>query len=129
MILRLSKLVLGALGLWGLVLLGAAPVPADEPEYLSAIADLPLPPGLVEDVDAGLNFDKPGGRIVEALARGAIAKSDVAAFYRATLPALGWKPLVDAPSGSRWLRGGETLSVDIVEGTSPVVVRFSITPN
>jgi len=129
MVLRPTITVLGALGLWGLVVLRAVPAPAGEPEYLNAIADLPLPPGLVEDVDAGLSFDKPGGRIVEALARGALAKSDVAAFYRATLPALGWKPLVDAPSGSRWLRGGETLSVDIVEGTSPIVVRFSITPN
>jgi len=104
---------------------------AGDPEYLAAVADLPLPPGLVEDVDAGLNFDKPEGRIVEALARGTLAKTDVAAFYRAALPSLGWKPLADTQTGSRWQRDGEILRVDFAGngGGKSLVVRFSIAPN
>lgn len=101
---------------------------AADPEYLAAVADLPLPPGLVEDVGAGISFDKPEGRIVEALARGAVAKTDVAAFYRAALPGLGWKPLADDQASSRWQRGGEVLSVDIVDAGDPLLVRFSIAP-
>ena len=102
---------------------------AADPEYLSAVADLPLPPGLVEEIGAGVSFDKPGGRIVEAVARGAVAKADVAAFYRAALPGLGWQQLDGGAAGSRWQRGGEILNVDIVDGTKPLVVRFSIAPN
>ena len=102
---------------------------AADPEYLSAVADLPLPPGLAEEIGAGVSFDKPGGRIVEAVARGAVAKADVAAFYRAALPGLGWQQLDGGAAGSRWQRGGEILNVDIVDGTKPLVVRFSIAPN
>lgn len=102
---------------------------AADPEYLTAVADLPLPAGLVEDVDAGISFDKPEGRIVEAIARGSVPQADVAAFYRSSLPGLGWRRLDESVSGSRWQRGGETLSVDIVDGGNPLVVRFSIAPN
>lgn len=116
------------LAIVGLLALFAGRALAADPEYLAAVADLPLPPGLVEDVGAGISFDKPEGRIVEALARGAVAKTDVAAFYRAALPGLGWKPLADDQAGSRWQRGGEILSVDIVDAGNPLLVRFSIAP-
>ncbi len=120
------------LAVFGLMVLFAGPLAtgalAADPEYLAAVADLPLPPGLVEDIGAGISFDKPEGRIVEALARGAVAKTDVAAFYRAALPGLGWKPLADDQAGSRWQRGGEILSVDIVDAGNPLLVRFSIAP-
>ncbi len=102
---------------------------AADPQYLTAVADLPLPPGLVEEIDAGISFDKPEGRIVEAVARGAVAKADVAAFYHAALPGLGWRQLDDGNAGSRWQRGGEILIVDIVDGSNLLVVRFSIAPN
>lgn len=112
----------------GLGILFVAEALADEPAYLSSVTDLPLPPGMTEDVEAGLVFDKPEGRIVEALARGAIEKSDVAGFYRAALPELGWRKLADDASASRWQRGDEILRVDIVDGGDPLVVRFSIAP-
>jgi len=124
---------LRSLAVLGLTVLLAGRTLAGDPDYLAAVADLPLPPGLTEDVDAGVSFDKPEGRIVEALARGAVAKTDVAAFYRAALPGLGWKPLADDQAGSQWQRGGEILSVDIVtsgkvDSGNPLVVRFSIAP-
>jgi hypothetical protein len=133
MILRLTTHPHRLLAVFGLLALFASRALAADPEYLAAVADLPLPPGLVEDVGAGLSFDKPEGRIVEALARGAVAKTDVAAFYRAALPGLGWKPLADERAGSRWQRGGEVLSVDIVGNGNtgsgnPLLVRFSIAP-
>lgn len=130
MVMRLIPNFLRPLALSGLLAVAlVGQVRAQEPNYLEAVSDLPLPPGLVEDVDAGISFDKPEGRIVEALARGAVAKADVAAFYRAALPGLGWKPLVADPSHSRWQRGGETLRVDIVDGSNPLIVRFSIEPD
>ena len=116
------------LTVFGFAVLCASAALAGDPKYLSAVDDLPLAPGLVEDVDAGVSFDKPGGRIIEALARGAVSKSDVATFYRSSLPALGWKKLTDDASSSRWQRGGELLSVNIVDGGDPLVVQFSIAP-
>ena len=117
------------LAVLGLAVLLTGRALAADPEYLAAVADLPLPPGLVEDVDAGLSFDKPEGRIVEAVARGAITQGDVAAFYRTSLPGLGWRQIAEGRFGSRWQRGEEILSVDIVDSGDPLVVRFSIAPN
>jgi hypothetical protein len=117
------------LAVLGLAVLLAGQVFAADPEYLTAVADLPLAPGLVEEVGAGISFDKPEGRIVEAVARGDVAPAAITAFYRAALPGLGWRSLVDGASGSRWQRGGEILSVEIIDSRNPLVVRFSIAPN
>ncbi len=129
MLSRLITIPRRSLAVLALAVLVAAPAVADDPQYLAAVTDLPLPPGLVEDVDAGVNFDKPEGRIVEAIARGSLTKLEVASFYRAALPGLGWKPLSDDRPGTRWQRGGEILSVDVVDDGNPLVVRFSIAPD
>ena len=121
----LPRRVLATLGLAALLSSGAS---AADPEFLTAVQDLPLAPGLLENTESGLAFDKPEGRIVEAFALGDAKLDDVAAFYRATLPALGWKPLVGNGAASRWTRGGEVLSVDIVQPDNPLVVRFAIVP-
>lgn len=129
MLSRLTTNPCRLLALLGLAVLFAVRAQAADPQYLVAVADLPLPPGLVEDVDAGVTFDKPEGRIVEAVARGAVSQTDVVAFYRASLPGLGWRQLADSATGLRWQRGGEILSVDIVDDGNPLVVRFSIAPD
>jgi hypothetical protein len=129
MLSRLTTNIPQLLAVLGLLALLAGPVGAADPEYLTTVSDLPLPPGLVEDVDAGVSFDKPEGRIVEVLARGSLTKLEVGSFYRAALPGLGWKPLSDDEPGTRWQRGGEILSVDIVDEGNPLVVRFSIAPD
>ncbi|MEH6752566.1 MAG: hypothetical protein V7788_00190 [Alphaproteobacteria bacterium] len=95
-----------------------------ESVYLADIDDLPLAPGLVEDLDARVSFDKPAGRIVEAVATGGSSGDEVRTFYEQTLPALGW----EARGQTRWERGGETLRIEINQGRAPVVVRFSIAP-
>ena len=63
---------------------------AEETGFIAEIDDLPLMPGLAEVEGAGVVFDKPSGRIVEAYARGAVTREAVASFYRDTLPQLGW---------------------------------------
>jgi hypothetical protein len=126
---RLTTNLCRSLAVLGLAVLFAAEAQAGDPQYLAAVTDLPLPPGLVEDLDAGVNFDKPEGRIVEAVARGSLSKLEVGSFYRAALPGLGWKRLTDDGPGTRWQRGGEILNVDIVDNGNPLVVRFSIAPD
>ena len=45
--------------------------------YLTAIADLPLLPGLAEVPEAGWVFDQPSGRIIEAYAKGPVGRAAV----------------------------------------------------
>ena len=85
--------------------------------YLSLAPDIPLAPGLSEFDGGQLVFDKPEGRIVrieaERLEKQG-AGDGVPAFYRETLPNLGWQ-LNDADNSAdnvlTFQRGGETLLI------------------
>jgi len=103
----------------------AAPAIAQGPAYLADVDDLPLAPGLVEDADARVAFDKPEGRIVQAVAGGRADPAAVRTFYAETLPGLGWQP--DAEHS--WTRGTETLRVDVEAKNGSAIVRFSIAPS
>lgn len=95
--------------------------------FVSAIDDLPLMSGLVEDPDAAMVFDSPTGRIVEAFAQGDLRARDVLAFYAETLPQLGWRP-----SGAGvFRREREILTVEFPDGErdeTPLTVRFALAP-
>lgn len=85
--------------------------------YFQDIADLPLAPGLTEEADRGLTFDKPDGRIIEAVAVGDVNPDAVIRFYRETLPALGWQAIGPKEGGLRTLRfarEGEQLTLTVV---------------
>ena len=92
--------------------------------YLAAVADLPLMPGLAELPGAGLVFDQPSGRIVEAYAQGAVSRAAVRAFYLDTLPNLGWRAKAEA----LFQREGEELRLDISGDDGALVVRFTLQP-
>jgi hypothetical protein len=92
--------------------------------YLAAVADLPLMPGLTEVPEAGLVFDQPSGRIVEAYAEGAVGRAAVRAFYLDTLPNLGWR----AKAETLFQREGEQLRLDISGDDGALVVRFTLRP-
>jgi hypothetical protein len=92
--------------------------------YLSAIADLPLPDGLVEQADKSTVFDAPLGRIVTAYASGQVDAEDVRDFYDDALPPLGW----DKTGEGSFRRKSETLKIDVLggQGGSPVNVSFTL---
>ena len=104
------------------------PLQALGQKYLSFVADLPLPPGFVEEVDASLSFNKLEGRIVEAKARGNSSKNAVVSFYNTTLPRLGWKIYNTSGALNSWLRAGEVLEIVSKEKNNILIVKFSITP-
>ncbi|MEE8559362.1 MAG: hypothetical protein V3S88_01475 [Alphaproteobacteria bacterium] len=93
--------------------------------FLAGLEDVPLMPGLAEIEDAGVVFDKPEGRIVEAYARGELSASQVLSFYNATLPQLGWR----AESGGRFRREGEVLRLAFTTAGKRLTVRFSLSPD
>ena len=113
-----------------IVVLLTAPVPAQAPDkgavggFVTGIEDLPLMAGLTEDPGAGLVFDKPAGRIVEAYATGAPSRSEVIAFYTEILPELGWRRVGDMA----FAREGEVLRIGVSGGNGASTVRFSLAP-
>lgn len=85
--------------------------------YLSLAPDIPLAPGLSEFDGEQVVFDKPEGRIVRIEAERLEtqgAGDRVPAFYRETLPNLGWQLNGAHNSADNVLtfqRGGETLLI------------------
>lgn len=97
---------------------------AGDGAYVAGIPDLPLMPGLTALPDGGLVFDKPGGRIVEAFARGSVAPQSVLAFYDQTLPQLGWQP----EGRGAYAREGERLELDLGHDARGTTVHFRLFP-
>lgn len=112
--------------LGGLVIdLGAGARGAGRGAFMGTIEDFPLMPGLEEDTAAGLVFDSPAGRIVEAFAFGRVTPVDVLDFYRRSLPQLGWSQ--DGPR--RFQREDEVLTIAFPgTGSERLTVRFSLAP-
>jgi hypothetical protein len=128
----LAGAVLALLCLCTLVALAAAGpqgAAAQEPAFVAGIEDLPLMPQLDEVAEAGVVFDKPSGRIVESYAEGATTRAQVEAFYRRTLPQLGWLA-VDrgGEGGAAFLREGERLVISFLGRDGDLVVRFTLQP-
>lgn len=96
--------------------------------FFSAIEDLPLAPGMSEALEQGLTFDRPDGRIVTAIALGESEPDAVAAFYRETLPSLGWQ--ITRQPGLSFRRAGEALEIEIGSDPDGGLTRLmiSLTP-
>lgn len=92
--------------------------------YLPGFEDVPVMPGLAGVDGAGLVFDSPSGRIVEAYAVGSVARAKVVRFYGETLASLGWQPL----GQQRFAREGEVLSIDTFGPDGELTVRFTLAP-
>lgn len=97
---------------------------AEDAAYLAAVADLPLMPGLQELANAGVVFDKPSGRIVEAYATGSVSEAAVLEFYGETLPELGWL----AEDDRKFRREGEKLELELLEEAGLLTVHFTLAP-
>ena len=94
------------------------------PGFVPGTEDVPLMPGLAAESGSGLVFDKPQGRIIEAAAHGAVSRKAVIAFYRESLPQLGWK----ASDERHFQREGERLSLDFKGSDGDLQVAFTLAP-
>ncbi len=104
-----------------LLALGAV---AGAAEFFERLDDVPVMPALEPVDQAGIEFDTPAGRIVEAYAIGPVAREAVLDFYRDTLPQLGWR----AGAGDAFLREDETLRIDFFGPDGELTVRFTVSP-
>jgi hypothetical protein len=92
--------------------------------FFSSIEDLPVMPGLEEMPGTAVSFSKAEGRIAEVGAAGSVRRDAVLAFYRDTLPQLGWKETGEG----RFAREDERLRLDFELVGARLIVRFSIAP-
>jgi hypothetical protein len=120
-----AVLLAGALMLAVPILRAGQPGAAEPGDgYVADVADLPLMDGLQEVTEAGMAFDKPSGRIVEAYAHGAVDTAAVRRFYRQTLPQLGWQRL----GPDRFAREDEELEIDYLGADGDLTVRYTLQP-
>lgn len=105
------------------LLLFAAPAVAQD-GFFSDVPDLPLMQGLEEVPEQSIVFDKPEGRIVETFAVGTVTQDAVIAFYRETLPQLGWT----AQGPATYHRGDEQLVLAFTPAREGLIVRFTLSP-
>lgn len=80
-------------------------------------------PGLRIVENAGVDFDAPGGRIVEVAAAGAVPRAAVLDFYRTSLPRLGW-----TRRDGVFLRDGEKLRLELSGDGGRTEIRFFLSP-
>ena len=101
-------------------------VPAFATDFLRAIEDVPLPVGLTEDAEPVV-FESDQGRVVQTVAAGNIPTSEIANFYVASLPALGWKHL-PSDTALSFERENELLNITMREpaNAAPITVRFEL---
>jgi hypothetical protein len=97
---------------------------AEKPGFIAGTEDVPLMPGLANDLGTLVVFDKPQGRIVEVEAKGKVTRAAVEQFYAAALPELGWA--ADGPRS--WQREGEGLRYDFKGSDGNLRVGFSLSP-
>ena len=125
---RLAAWALGLAALLAVAALSPEPAAAQGGDFVAEVADLPLMPGLSEVEGAGVVFDKPSGRIVEAYAQGAVTREAVLRFYKDTLPQLGWRE----SGAASFRREGERLALEFIEskeqGGGPLTLRFVLKP-
>jgi len=100
--------------------------PAFATEFLVAIEDVPLVDGMVEQPEP-LVFESDQGRVVRTSAQGKVGTSEIAAFYIASLPQLGWRR-VEAANTLSFERENERLNISMREPASaaPITVSFEL---
>ena len=95
------------------------------PVFSEVILDLPIMPGLNENPETAVIFDKAEGRFIETTAAGKIKMQTVKLFYNKALPPLGWTPVTDTV----FHRDQEVLTLDIQQTTGEQVnVSFTLSP-
>lgn len=95
--------------------------------YFSVLDDLPLPPGMTENLDESIDYDSGGVRIAQAQAAGpqGLLPHKITDFYAETLPALGW----DETGPGTYRRGEETLTFTVTQSQNNPVLTIRLGPS
>lgn len=103
-------------------------------DYVDGLEAVPVMPGLHQSPEGSLIFDKPEGRILEARLSGDVDRERVLAYYRRTLPSLGWNVRIhQSPDRILMQRGDESLSLEwigpsVAGGPASLIFRLNPAP-
>ncbi|MBI4030048.1 MAG: hypothetical protein HY370_00055 [Proteobacteria bacterium] len=119
-------IILGFVFLTGVFMRGAfAQGESGSYAFLHGMEDIPLMAGLYEIPEESLVFDKPEGRIVHAAAASESAgREEIEAFYKNTLPHMGWH----AAGMGAFARRGEELQILVQQDEGYSLVLFTVLP-
>lgn len=93
--------------------------------FFESLYDVPVMPGLQENMDMSGSFDKAEGRIAYAVASTqGIDNKEILKFYSKTLPQMGWEKQGEA----QYLRENEVLTLRFEKIDNQGVVRLTINP-
>ena len=92
--------------------------------FLTTIEDIPVAPGMTELHSEKIIFETVGGRIAEAQVVGRKTPNTVRAFYRETLPQLGWKRI----RNDIYYREDEILSINVTRSGNDTLATFMLKP-
>lgn len=92
--------------------------------FVEGLEDFPIPDGLEQIEDAGLNFGNEDIRLVETYMKSTTLKfADVCNFYKSTLPQLGWKLIKHSPNRIVFERESEIVELK-KETDKPLIVNL-----
>ena len=97
-----------------------------EASFVEGLEDIPLPADLTQIEDTGLSFGNEEIRFIEiSFESNTLSFDKVVAFYKETLPQMGWKITTISSSELASEREGESLEINR-ESASPLVVRLTL---
>ena len=98
---------------------------AQQDRFFQTLYDVPRMAELTEIADGAVFFDKPNGRIAQALAFAeGVGREDIIKFYDAVLPQMGWRPI----STGQYQRESDKLLIKFDKRDEALLVKFTIRP-
>ena len=101
---------------------------SDQEFFIGSGTDIPLMPGLEEEVATRVQFDKAEGRILETRLYGRVGLAAARAFYHDALTQLGWESGDRGADVLEFSREGERLVLELEARGDEVEVRVFLRP-
>ena len=111
---------------WLLLIMMFGILPVSAAEFVEGMEDVPLMNGLAQITKDDISFGNEETRLVEAYITSKKNKfSEVAEFYKDSLPQLGWNYQGNRGSSLLFYREGENLEI-VKESSNPLIVRLTL---
>lgn len=95
-------------------------------DFVQGSEDIPLLVGMNKMLDESLGFDSDSGSIMASSYETKIDLEKVHAFYKKTLPQMGWKLTKSDMAKLSFKREKEKLEIELVNHNGKDIVRFFI---
>lgn len=94
--------------------------------FVEGLEDIPIPDGLHQVDNGNLSFGNEEIRLIEAyLTSKYLTFGDILAFYKETLPQMGWQTRKRSHQKLMYDRDGEVLEIT-KESENPLVIRLTV---